>query len=58
MVEMAERMAERGAKGNILGCTELSFLIRPWDLSIPVFDTTAIYAESAVETALETEKVK
>ena len=58
VVDMVERMAERGAKGIILGCTELSLLIRPGDLPVPVFDTTAIHAESAVEKALETEEVK
>jgi aspartate racemase len=54
LVDMVERMAERGAEGVILGCTELSLLIRPEDLPLPVFDTTVIHAESAVEMALET----
>ncbi len=41
-----------GAKGVILGCTEISLLIQNKDVDIPVFDTTRIHAESAVEFAL------
>ncbi len=42
-----------GAQGVILGCTELPLLIKPQDVNIPVFDTTRIHAESAVEIALK-----
>ncbi len=42
-----------GAQGVILGCTELPLLIKPQDVNIPVFDTTRIHAESAVEMALK-----
>lgn len=43
----------RGAEGVILGCTEIPSLISKSDVSIPVFDTTAIHAEKAVEWALQ-----
>lgn len=52
IADISQRLAGRGAEGIVLGCTELSLLIRPGDLPLPVFDTTAIHAESAVETAL------
>ncbi|MBP1596410.1 MAG: aspartate racemase [Acidobacteria bacterium] len=42
----------RGAEGIILGCTEIPLLIRPGDFPLPLFDTTALHAAAAVETAL------
>lgn len=46
------RLAERGAEGVVLGCTEIPLLIRPEDASIPIFDTTALHAVAAVDRAL------
>jgi len=46
-------LEKRGAEGIILGCTEIPLLISKSDVSIPVFDTTAIHAEKAVERALQ-----
>lgn len=46
------RLAERGAQGVILGCTEITLLVGPEDTSLPVFDTTAIHAQAAVDWAL------
>jgi aspartate racemase len=42
-----------GAEGVILGCTEIPLLIKEKDVDIPLFDTAAIHARSAVEFALE-----
>jgi aspartate racemase len=36
----------------IMGCTEITMLIGQPDFDIPVFDTTRIHAEAAVEFAL------
>ncbi len=47
-----DKLVERGAEGIILGCTEIPMLIRADDSPVPVFDTTRIHAEQAVETAL------
>ena len=44
---------KRGAEGVILGCTEIPLLISQADSQIPVFETTIIHAEKAVEWALE-----
>lgn len=52
--DAAKRLAEQGAEGVILGCTEIGLLLRQSDVSIPVFDTTVIHAKRAVEIALET----
>jgi aspartate/glutamate racemase len=40
-------------EGVILGCTEIGLLIGQENCSIPVFDTTQIHAEAAVDYALE-----
>ncbi|WP_456414949.1 aspartate/glutamate racemase family protein [Oceanithermus profundus] len=46
------RLAERGAEGIVLGCTEIGLLVGPEDAPVPVFDTTRIHAEAAVARAL------
>ena len=46
------RLAGRGAEAVILGCTEIMLLIGPSDSPVPLFDTTRIHAEAAVERAL------
>ena len=42
-----------GAQGIILGCTEISLLVRQADVTIPVFDTTTLHAQAAVDWALQ-----
>ena len=46
-------LASNGAEGVILGCTEIPLLIGQQDAEIPLFDTTKIHAQAAVEMALE-----
>lgn len=46
-------LERRGAEGVILGCTEIPLLISQNDSPIPVFETTIIHAEKAVEWALK-----
>ena len=46
------QLVQDGAKGVILGCTEIPLLISDSDVVIPVFDTTTIHAHKAVEWAL------
>jgi aspartate racemase len=43
---------QRGAEGVILGCTELSLLIRPEHSPLPVFDTTRIHVDAAIALCL------
>ena len=45
-------LAEQGAQGVILGCTEIPLLVQPGDTPLPLFDTTRIHAEAAVDFAL------
>jgi aspartate racemase len=46
-------LLDKGAEGIILGCTELTLLIRPGDVHVPLFDTTRLHAEAAVKLALD-----
>jgi aspartate racemase len=50
--DVIARLVGRGAEAVILGCTEIMLLVKPEDSSVPLFDTTAIHAEAAVERAL------
>ena len=47
------RLEKQGARGIILGCTEIPLLIKQDDVNILVFDTTQIHAGAAVEFALK-----
>lgn len=47
-----ESLRRAGADGVILGCTEITMLIGAEDTDLPVFDTTRIHAEAAMEFAL------
>lgn len=51
-IRIIERMYGDGAEAVILGCTEIGLLIKPGDVTIPRFDTTALHAQSAVDFAL------
>jgi aspartate racemase len=51
-VQIMDRLVEQGAQGIILGCTEISLLVCQGDSAVPLFDTTRIHAEAAVDYAL------
>jgi aspartate racemase len=51
-VRIIERLADRGAEGVILGCTEIELLIDQDDSPVPVFPTTRIHVEAALAEAL------
>lgn len=46
-------LSKKGAEGIILGCTELPLLISDKDAEIPLFNTTKLHAEKAVEWILK-----
>jgi len=52
-LRIMEHLADKGAEGIILGCTEIGLLVRDGDSVVPLFDTTRIHAVAAVEYALE-----
>ncbi len=52
-IDIIHKMAEKGAQGVILGCTEIPLLIKDKDVSIEVFDTTYIHSKAAVDYSLK-----
>ncbi len=52
-LRIIEKMEALGAEGVILGCTEIGLLVKNGDCRVPLFDTTLIHAEAAVEFALK-----
>lgn len=51
-----EHLRRAGADSVIFGCTEIGMLIGQADLDLPVFDTTRLHAERAMDFALGTER--
>jgi aspartate racemase len=51
-VGIAQRLKAAGADCLILGCTEVGMLLNSNNVPMPVFDTTQIHAEAAVDFAL------
>lgn len=50
--DIAASLAARGADSLILGCTEVCMLLSSDNVSMPMFDTTALHAEAAVDFAM------
>jgi aspartate racemase len=42
-----------GADAVILGCTEICLLIKPTDVALPTYDTTALHVEALLDFALD-----
>ncbi len=51
-IRIANALISEGARGIVLGCTEIPLLIKQEDMSVPVFNTTQIHAAAAVAFAL------
>lgn len=51
--QVIARLVADGAEGVILGCTEIMLLVQPGDSAVPLFDTTALHGQAAIELALE-----
>ena len=52
-LEIISRLFARGAQAVILGCTEIALLISQDHTNIPLYDTTVIHANQAVNYALK-----
>lgn len=50
--EVIERLVQSGAEGIVLGCTEIEMLISEKDSSAPVFPTTLLHVQAAVDASL------
>ncbi len=51
-LRIMDDLRAQGAEGVIEGCTEIVMLVQQAHTDIPLFDTTSIHAEAAVEMAL------
>jgi aspartate racemase len=49
VLQQIEELRKRGAEGIVLACTEFPLIIRQEDVSIPVFDTTLLHSQMAVD---------
>ena len=49
---IAGRLVAQGVDSLILGCTEVGMLLNQTNVAVPVFDTTLIHCETALEFAL------
>ncbi|WP_343588804.1 aspartate/glutamate racemase family protein [Flavobacterium sp.] len=47
-LEIANELIKNGAEGIILGCTEIPLVIKEGDLNVPIFDTTLIHTQAAI----------
>ena len=50
-LKIIDSLILKGAKGIILGCTEIALLINQNDVSLPIFDTTKIHAAAGFKFA-------
>jgi aspartate racemase len=53
--DVIARLADRGADGVVLGCTEIELLVSADDSPVPVLPTTRLHVEAAIDWALGTE---
>lgn len=49
---IAQRLVDKGVDCLILGCTEIGMLLHDGNVTVPVFDTTRIHCETALDMAL------
>lgn len=51
-LSIISELEKSGARGIVLGCTEIPLLIKPEDVSIPVINTLEIHASAIVDFAI------
>jgi aspartate racemase len=49
VLQQIEELRKRGAQGIVLGCTEFPLIIKPADVNMPLFDTTLVHSQMAVD---------
>lgn len=53
LLNIMKALVQSGAQSIILGCTELGMIVKPNDMSVPVYDSTVLHAETAVALSLK-----
>jgi len=56
-LEIIANLQSQDAQGVILGCTEIPLLVKQSDVAIPIFDTTTLHAQTAVDWALSDQQL-
>ena len=54
IASIIQRLVAQGAEAIILGCTELMMIIEAEDSAVPLFDTTTLHCEAALDFAMGT----
>jgi len=49
LLEQMEELGKAGAQGLVLACTEFPLIIKQRDFALPVFDTTRLHSQMAVD---------
>ena len=49
LIQIIEKLKNNGAQAIIIGCTEISLLLKQKDVDIEVFDTAEVLAESTIK---------
>jgi aspartate racemase len=49
VLQQIEELRKRGAEGIVLACTEFPLIVKAEDVSVPVFDTTLLHSQMAVD---------
>lgn len=52
MREVVRKLVELGAQGVVLACTDLQFVLKQEDISVPLLDTMELHAEGLAEWSL------
>ena len=52
-LNVIQELKSQGAQGVILGCTEICLLINADNCSLPIFDSTEIHTQAAVDFMLK-----
>lgn len=52
MKAVVERLVEQGAQGVVLACTDLQFVLKQEDVTIPILDTMEIHAKGLADWSL------
>ena len=47
--EQMDELRKRGAQGVVLACTEFPVIIKQLDFGLPIFDTTRLHSQMAVD---------
>src|SRR6266849_6171442 len=49
VLQQIQELRQRGAQGIVLGSTEFPLIIKPADVAVPLFDTTLLHSQMAVD---------